>query len=89
MYSIDRYCTAVCPYINLLQHLQLGGLDLRHEELHALLAVLVQQTLRMLVHGGTALATQSAQNNAETLRLARLKNLTPIKKLKDIRQGNS
>lgn len=63
----------------MLEHLQLDGLDLSHEELHALLAVLVEQALGVLIHGGAALAAQGTQDDAESLRAARLHNLFPIK----------
>ena len=45
-------------HVDLVEHLQLEGLDLGHEELHALLAVLVQQPFGVLVHCRTALPTQ-------------------------------
>ena len=64
-------------YIDLLEHLQLHRLDLCHEKLHALFAVLVQQTLGVLVHRRAALTTQCAQYDAKPLCLARLQYLAP------------
>jgi len=66
------------PYINLLEHLQLEGLYLGHEELHALLAMLVQQALGVLVHRRAPLPTQGAQDNAEPLCLPRFQDLIPV-----------
>lgn len=65
-------------YIDLLEELQLLRLNLRHEEEHALLAVLQQQLLGMLEHGWTALAPQRAQDDAEPLRATGLHYLLPI-----------
>jgi hypothetical protein len=65
-------------HIDLLDELQLLRLDLRHEELHALLAVLGQQAARVLEHGRAALPAQRAQDDAEALRPARLHYVAPV-----------
>lgn len=65
-------------HINLLEHLQLLRLYLGHKELHALFAVLVEQSLGVLVHGGAALTAQSAQDDAEALRTASFHYLLPV-----------